>query len=98
VLRYTVDGVAPGGRLAWNAVGTAWEVGIARAEVHVVTPTVLDAARCVAGTAGSTAACEMTHAEPGALRARVDGLDAGRAIAVAVRGVVMSSTTTLTPP
>ena len=29
-IAYRLAGVAPGGRLAWDAVGTSWPVGIAR--------------------------------------------------------------------
>ncbi|HJU01080.1 MAG TPA: DUF2207 domain-containing protein, partial [Actinomycetes bacterium] len=40
--RYTIDyrlaGVAPDGRLAWDAVGTSWTVAVGRVEVHVVAP------------------------------------------------------------
>jgi hypothetical protein len=36
---YRLPGVAPGGRLAWDAVGTSWPVGIAGAELHVAAPT-----------------------------------------------------------
>jgi hypothetical protein len=87
VLRYTLDGVAPGGHLAWDAVGTGWGVGIAHVEVHVVAPVELDRTRCVAGTAGSTAtSCDVTQAVPGALQARVDGLDAGEGITVSATG------------
>jgi Predicted membrane protein (DUF2207) N-terminal domain len=37
-IAYRLPGVAPGGRLAWDAVGTAWPVGIAGAELHVAPP------------------------------------------------------------
>ena len=77
-ISYRLDGVAPDGRLAWDAVGTSWLVGIAAIELHVVAPFQLDGARCVQGAAGSQAACEVTQVDPGHLVARVDGLDAGQ--------------------
>ena len=35
---YPLPEVAPERRLNWNAVGTAWEVGLDDIEIHVVTP------------------------------------------------------------
>ena len=36
VIRYTLDGVASDGDLAWDAVGTGWDVPIDDVEVHVL--------------------------------------------------------------
>ena len=52
-VRYPLEGVAPGGRLAWDAVGTSWPVEVASVEVHVVAPYELVAPRCVHGAAGA---------------------------------------------
>ena len=70
----------PGGRLAWDAVGTSWPVGIARAELHVAAPYRLEGARCVQGGAGSAAPCRVAQPEPGHLVATVEGLDAGEGV------------------
>jgi hypothetical protein len=47
VLTYTIDGVVRAGRLAWNAVGTAWRAPVDNVEVHVTAPNGLDAAAFV---------------------------------------------------
>ena len=69
---YRLAGVAPGGRLAWDAVGTSWPVGIARAELHVAAPYRLEDARCVQGGAGSRTPCRVAQPEPGHLVATVE--------------------------
>src|SRR4051794_3807381 len=82
VLRYTLDGVAPGGRLAWDAVGTGWPVDVDDVEVHVVAATSLSGQRCVAGGTGSTASCAIDEPEPGHLVAHVDHLSSGKGVTV----------------
>jgi hypothetical protein len=79
-IAYRLGGVAPGGRLAWDAVGTAWPVGIAGVELHVVAPFRLEAARCLRGAAGSEDPCPVGQPEPGHLVATADGLDAGEGV------------------
>jgi hypothetical protein len=99
VLRYTLDGVARAGRLAWDAVGTGWEAPVAHAEVHLVVPATLSGTRCVAGTSGSTASCDVTQAEPGALVARVDGLAVGQGATVyATEGTALPAAPALPAP
>ena len=77
---YRLGGVAPGGALAWDAVGTSWTVGLGQAELHVVAPYRLEGARCVRGATGSQEACRVDQPEPGHLVATVDGLDAGQGV------------------
>jgi hypothetical protein len=80
-IAYRLPGVAPAGRLAWDAVGTSWPVGMGGVELHVVAPYRLEHARCVRGVTGSTAACPVAQPEPGHLVATVgDGLDAGAGV------------------
>ena len=69
--------MAPEGRLAWDAVGTQWPVGIGNVEVHVVAPFAFEGARCVQGEAGSQQPCDITQPEPGHLVATVSTLPAG---------------------
>ena len=60
--RYRIDYSLPRGELlpgnddtlSWDAVGTAWEVPIGRAEVHVVAPWEFDGGRCSTGAEGAT--------------------------------------------
>src|SRR4051794_1346883 len=82
VLRYTLDGVAPGGRLAWDAVGTGWQVDIEDVEVHVVAATSLSGQRCVTGATGSTDPCTIDQPEPGHLVAHVDRVPSGEGVTV----------------
>jgi len=77
-IAYSLDGVAPGGRLAWDAVGTEWPVGIGNVEVHVVAPFEFKGARCVQGEAGSQRPCGLAQPEPGHLVATIRTLPAGQ--------------------
>jgi hypothetical protein len=80
-IAYHLPGVANGGRLAWDAVGTSWPVATGGVELHVVAPYRLEGASCVRGVTGSTAACPVAQPEPGHLVATVDdGLDAGEGV------------------
>jgi uncharacterized membrane protein YgcG len=77
-IAYSLDDVAPQGRLAWDAVGTQWPVGIGNVEVHVVAPFEFQGARCVQGEAGSQQRCDITQPEPGHLVATINTLGAGQ--------------------
>lgn len=77
-IAYSLDEVAPQGRLAWDAVGTEWPVGIGNVEVHVVAPFEFDEIRCVQGQAGSQRPCDITQPEPGHLVATIRTLQAGQ--------------------
>src|SRR3954452_12693239 len=99
VLTYTLDGVAPAGELAWDPVGTGWEVPIEEAEVHVTAPTALDGGRCVVGAVGATDACAVRQTGPGQLAARADALDAGEGVTVyATAGAPLDRTSALPAP
>jgi hypothetical protein len=76
-IAYALDGVAPGGRMAWDAVGTEWPVGIGNVEVDVVAPFEFRGARCVQGEAGSQRRCDLAQPEPGHLVATIRTLRAG---------------------
>jgi uncharacterized membrane protein YgcG len=77
-LAYPLDEVAPQGRLAWDAVGTQWPVGIGNVEVHVVAPFAFGEIRCVQGEAGAQRPCDITQPEPGHLVATIRTLPAGQ--------------------
>lgn len=81
-LSYTLDGVTRGGQLAWDAVGTGWEVPIDDVEVHVTGAVELDADTCSAGDRGATNGCALRQTAPGHLVARVDALEAGQGVTV----------------
>jgi hypothetical protein len=73
-IAYPLGGVAPGGRLAWDAVGTSWPVSITDVEVHVVAPFRLQDLRCVQGDVGADTPCDVRQPEPGHLVASADSL------------------------
>jgi hypothetical protein len=79
-ITYGLDRVAPGGRLAWDAVGTEWHVGINNIEIHVVAPFALDEVTCRQGPLGATTECSVAQPEPGHLIAEVDALQAGEGV------------------
>jgi hypothetical protein len=76
-IQYPLDGLARGGRLAWDAVGTRWQVDLDSIEIHVVAPFEFTGARCVQGPAGSELPCDIAQPEPGHLMGRIDTLWAG---------------------
>jgi hypothetical protein len=83
---YHLPGVSSGNRLAWDAVGTEWLVGIEAVEVHVVAPFELLNVTCAQGSAGSRAPCdEVREVEPGHVVAIVDDLDAHAGLTVTAR-------------
>jgi hypothetical protein len=84
-IEYPLDGVVRGTVLDWEAVGTAWEVGIDEAEIHVVAPFELRDVGCFTGVSGSTAGCEVRQVEPGHVMTVVDGLDAGEGVSIEAR-------------
>ena len=71
---YPLGGVAPDGRLAWDAVGTSWPVSVAEVEIHAVAPFQLRDVRCVQGAAGADTPCDVSQPEPGHLVARAEAL------------------------
>jgi len=79
-ITYPLGGVAPGGRLAWDAVGTSWPVSVAEVEIHAVAPFQLQDARCVQGAAGADTPCDVSQPEPGHLVARADALSAAEGV------------------
>jgi Predicted membrane protein (DUF2207) len=106
-IQYPLDAVAPGGRLAWDAVGTEWLVGISNVEVHAVAPFEFQGARCVRGQTGSQQRCDIAQPEPGHLVVRIRALDpvegatlyatAGRRLEIAPALPVPSSTSPVDP-
>src|SRR3546814_323435 len=75
-LRYDFEQgiISDGDVIAWDAVGTGWDVPIGQSEVHIVAPFELIPARCSVGSIGSTGGCELVEVEPGHLMVATDGL------------------------
>ncbi|RZT27740.1 putative membrane protein DUF2207 [Kribbella sp. VKM Ac-2569] len=82
-IEYTLRTLGNPERLAWDAVGTEWEVPIRRVEVHVATPYGLRSVQCNAGSYGSEDPCAtMRQPRPGQLDAGHGGLDKGQGLTV----------------
>jgi hypothetical protein len=75
-IQYRLENLAPGGKLAWNAVGTEWPVELRDIEIHVVAPFELTGLRCVQGPYGGIQPCRVSRPEPGHLVARIGRLKA----------------------
>jgi hypothetical protein len=84
-IEYPLPGVTRGTTLDWEAVGTAWEVGIEEAEIHVVAPFELLDATCSVGVTGSQGGCDVIEVAPGHLVTTVDGLDSGEGVSIEAR-------------
>ena len=84
-IEYPLPGVARGTTLDWGAIGTAWEVGIEEAEIHVVAPFELLDATCSVGVIGSQGGCDVTEVAPGHLMTTVHGVDSGEGLSIESR-------------
>jgi Predicted membrane protein (DUF2207) C-terminal domain/Predicted membrane protein (DUF2207) N-terminal domain len=81
-IEYPIAAVLEGTQLAWDAVGTRWDVGIDRAEIHVTAPGHFGSVRCVRGGVGSFDVCDIEQVEPGHLVAIVKGIDAREGVTI----------------
>ena len=79
---YPLADVAPDKMLNWNAVGTAWEVGLDDIEIHVVTPFEVTEPACSLGAFGTVGGCDVVTVEPGHLMVTVDHLDPREGVTV----------------
>ncbi|GAA4735481.1 DUF2207 domain-containing protein [Modestobacter marinus] len=86
VLSYRVDGVADpgddGDRLAWNAVGTGWDVPIDEVDVQLSAPAGPVGGDCAVGADDSRTACPVDRTASGDLRAQATGLAPGEGVTV----------------
>ena len=102
--RYTIDyplgTLTTDGGLAWDAVGTTWEVHKEEVEVHLVAPFRLEDPRCFRGRIDSTKRCSVRQVDPGHLVARIDRLDKDQGVTVeATRaGAIGDSPALAVPP
>jgi Predicted membrane protein (DUF2207) len=81
-IEYPLPDVRRGDTVDWESVGTGWEVGMDRAEVHLVTPFELASGRCFVGPERSTDQCELDVVEPGHVVAEVDSLGAREGVSI----------------
>ncbi|MGW0838180.1 DUF2207 domain-containing protein [Streptomyces prunicolor] len=73
-LQYTVPDVVKGGKLAWDAVGTGWQVDRADVEIHVVDAYGFTGLRCEHGSWDHGKPCTAEQSEPGHLVVKLDKL------------------------
>lgn len=79
------DVVNEKGDLAWDAVGTGWQVDLHQVEVHVASANRWFGSRCVQGKSGSTRSCRagQSYADqptPGHLIARFGRVESGHGV------------------
>lgn len=73
---------APGARMAWDAVGDRWQVGMGSVEVHLVAATEFTDLLCSKGQAGTWGGCTLDQPRPGHLTAVIDGLRSGEGVTI----------------
>ncbi len=73
-ISYTLLNLAPGRRLAFDAVGAEWEVPIQEATIDVATPWTATGVRCDRGRTGDLGGCDAEQVAPGHLRVTVKDL------------------------
>ncbi|MGP4046535.1 DUF2207 domain-containing protein [Streptomyces sp. 2A115] len=97
-IQYTLQNVAPDGKLAWDAVGTGWKTDLDNVEIHVVAPYDLTGTRCVQGRTGSEQSCSAAEPEPGRLLVTLDKLKAGRGATLYASGAVSGAADQVAAP
>lgn len=73
-VQYTLTDVVKRGKIAWDAVGTGWQVDRANVDIHVVAPYRLTPTRCVHGSNGSEDPCTARATGPGGIDIALDRL------------------------
>ncbi len=91
---------APGTRLAWDAVGDRWQVGMGSVEVHLVAATEFTELLCSKGQAGTWGGCTLEQPRPGHLTATIDGLGSGEGVTISATpsGALAAAPALPTPP
>jgi predicted membrane protein DUF2207 len=91
-VEYPLDGLVSGDRIAWDAVGTGWEVDVRHAEIHLVAPYELGDVGCFVGVEGSTDSCEVDEVEPGHVVVTVHEIAPGQGVTLdAVLGTPLAA-------
>ncbi|MYW68752.1 DUF2207 domain-containing protein [Streptomyces sp. SID8379] len=100
-ITYPLPDVVKKGKLAWDAVGTGWQVDLRNVEIHVAAPYGLDATRCVRGRTGSTQSCRAAQPDTGHLVAAPGNVAPGNGVTLyasaAARGAAVQAARP-TPP
>jgi len=74
VLEYRITGAVSGDRLAYDAIGTGWEVPIESVDIRLTAPYRLAGVGCFLGYESSATRCETLAAGGDAVTAHVEGL------------------------
>ena len=96
-IEYPLPAVVEGSVVDWDAVGSAWEVPIEEAELHVVAPFELERPDCFVGAEGSLSRCDVRQVEPGHLVATARDIDPGEAMSIEAAAAAALATPP-TPP
>ncbi|MBA2951136.1 DUF2207 domain-containing protein [Streptomyces himalayensis] len=76
-IEYTLPHLGDEEWLAWDAVGTKWDVPVGHVDVHLAVPFALQRPSCVSGSSGSHEDCATQRQPvPGQLDVAQDGLEA----------------------
>ncbi len=81
-ISYGLDTLTAGGRLAWNIVGTEWDVELESVEAHVISARELSDVSCDQGAFGTEGGCDAVEVAPGHLVVRTGSLPSGQAVTV----------------
>lgn len=79
---YTLERVAPGGKVGFNGVGAGWDVPITAATIVITGPYDWSGLRCDQGADGSRGGCGARQTEPGRLEVEVADLESNEGVAV----------------
>ncbi len=82
VLEYRITGAVDDGRLAYDAIGTGWEVPIDAVDIRLTAPYRLSGVGCFRGYESSEAPCETLDAGGDAITAHVEGLDERQGVTI----------------
>ncbi len=84
-INYSLKSLQEVNEVVWNAVGTTWQVGMKKVEIHLRSPFELVEPSCHVGRFGSNDACDVEVIGPGHILIQVEGLGAGEGVTVAAR-------------
>jgi uncharacterized membrane protein YgcG len=83
VLQYRVTGATSGSRMAFDVIGTGWNVPIDSADIHLTAPYRLDDVSCFRGADWSQTTCDQVDTGGEAVTVHVDGLNVRQGVTVA---------------
>lgn len=82
VIQYRTTGATSGDRLAFDVVGTGWDVPIHSVDIHLTAPYRLGEVRCFRGYESGTNRCETLSAGGDAVSAHVEDLEPEQGVTI----------------